>query len=134
MSENKLSNFEFAEAFKRRTKAFALRVIKLCQALPYKPETQVIGKQLLRSATAVAANYRAACRARSGAEFVAKIGVVLEEADESLFWLEILEEAEIVAGTRLVDLKREADELTAILTKIRKSAAVKKQLSNSQTL
>ena len=126
MSEERLSNFEFAETFKRRTKTFALRAIKLYQAFPTRQEAQVVGKQLIRSATAVAANYRAACRARSGAEFVAKIGVVLEEADESLFWLEILEEAEIVAAPRLVDLKREADELTAILTKIRKSAAVKK--------
>ncbi|WP_266202960.1 four helix bundle protein [Pontibacter kalidii] len=126
MIEQRLSNFEFAEAFKSRTKAFALRTIKLYQALPYKPEAQVVGKQLIRSATAVAANYRAACRARSGAEFSAKIGVVLEEADESLFWLEILEEAEIVAANRLIELKKEADELTAILTKIRKSAALKK--------
>jgi four helix bundle protein len=131
MKEERLSNFEFAEAFKRRTKTFALRTIKLYQALPCKPEAQVVGKQQMRSAMAVAANYRAACRARSDAEFVAKIGVVLEEADESLFWLEILEEAEIIVAHRLVDLKREADELTAILTKIRKSAAVKKQLPNS---
>ncbi|MCC9168953.1 four helix bundle protein [Pontibacter harenae] len=125
MVEERLSNFEFAEAFKRRIKAFALRVIKLYQALPQKMEAQIVGKQLLRAATAVAANYRAACRARSRAEFAAKIGIVLEEADESLFWLEILEEANIFPASKLQDLKQEADELTAILTRIRKSAATK---------
>ncbi|RIJ43049.1 four helix bundle protein [Pontibacter oryzae] len=126
MLENRVSNFEFAEAFKARTKAFALRAIKLSQSLPARPEAQVVGKQLLRSATSAAANYRAACRARSAAEFAAKIGVALEEADESLFWLEILEEAGIVAANRLIDLKKEADELTAILAKVRKSATIKK--------
>ena len=80
-----VSNFEFGEQFKKRTKQFALRMIKLFQALPSSDEACMIGKQLLRSSTSVAANYRAACRARSQAEFIAKIGVVIEEADESLF-------------------------------------------------
>jgi four helix bundle protein len=75
---------------KARTKNFALRVIKLVQALPRNMTADVLGKQLLRSATSVAANYRAACRARSQAEFVAKMSIVVEESDESLFWLELI--------------------------------------------
>ena len=122
MESLKESNFSFGEQFKLRTKAFSLRVIKLFQALPKTDEAQILGKQLLRSATSVAANYRAACRARSKAEFVAKVGIALEEADESLFWLELLEESGIIAATKLANLKQEADELTAVLTTIRKSA------------
>ncbi|MBB6612824.1 four helix bundle protein [Pontibacter sp. Tf4] len=120
-----MKNFDFAEQFKVRTKIFALRVIKLFQALPKDSEAQILGKQLLRSATSVAANYRAACRSRSKAEFAAKIGVALEEADESLFWLEMLEESEIIKPSLLVALKQEAYELTAILATIRKNAAKK---------
>lgn len=122
VGEVKVKNFDFAEQFKVRTKRFALRVIKLFQALPKNAEAQIIGKQLLRSATSTAANYRAACRARSNAEFAAKIGVVLEEADESMFWIEILEESEIVNTLKLANLKQEAYELTAILAIIRKNA------------
>ncbi|MES2732474.1 MAG: four helix bundle protein [Bacteroidota bacterium] len=117
----KLSNFEFGEQFKRRTKQFALRNIRLFQALPKTEEARVLGKQLLRSSTSVASNYRAACRARSDAEFLAKIGVVIEEADESLFWLELLEEANILPVEKLVALKIEASELVAITVKIRSS-------------
>lgn len=116
------NNFNFSEQFKLRTKSFSLRVIMLFQALPKTVDAQVLGKQLLRSATSVAANYRSACRARSKAEFVAKVGIALEEADESLFWLELLEESGIIAATKLANLKQEADELTAILATIRKSA------------
>ena len=126
MSEVKLSNFAFEVEFKMRTKAFALRVIRLFQKLPIKAEAQILGKQLLRASTSVAANYRAACRARSVAEFTAKVGIALEEADESLFWLEMLEESQIVKAELLINLKREADEITAILTSIRKSFAMKK--------
>ncbi|WP_262502139.1 four helix bundle protein [Pontibacter akesuensis] len=107
-------------------------MMKLSQALPARLESQVIGKQLLRAATSVAANYRAACRARSSAEFAAKIGIVLEEADESLFWLEMLEESQIIAAHKLVQLKQEAAELTAILTSIRKSAARKNNFQTPQ--
>ena len=116
------SNFAFGEVMKNRSKDFALRTIRLFQALPKSAEAQIMGKQVLRSATSVAANYRA----RSGAEFVAKIGIALEEADETQFWLELLEESGIVASNRIVDLKKEAGELTAILTSIRKSASKKK--------
>ncbi|MHC2990996.1 hypothetical protein OB13_05085 [Pontibacter sp. HJ8] len=122
-----------------RTKEFALRCIKLFRALPRQADAYVLGKQFLRSATSVAANYRAACRARSNAEFVAKIGIALEEADESLFWIELLEESGIMATSRLASLKQEADELTAILVTIRKSSyksnnSPTPKFSNSQTL
>ncbi|RDV12998.1 four helix bundle protein [Pontibacter diazotrophicus] len=126
MSEVRLSNYDFAVQFKARTKTFALRVIKLFQTLPNRPDAQTLGKQLLRSATSVAANYRAACRARSNAEFISKIGLVLEAADESLFWLEMLEESDIVKAELLVNLKQEAAALTAILTTIRKSSQTNK--------
>jgi four helix bundle protein len=125
MEEVRVSNYAFAEQFKVRTKTFSLRVIKLFQALPHKPDAQILGKQLLRSATSVAANYRAACRARSKAEFVAKIGIALEEADESQFWLELLEESGIVQAEKLILLKSEIAELTAILTTMRKNASKK---------
>jgi four helix bundle protein len=81
-----------AEELKKRTKQFAIRIVRLFQALPRRDEARVIGKQVLRSGTSVAANYRAVCRARSKAEFVAKIGVVVEEIDETVFWLELLVE------------------------------------------
>ncbi|MEJ8756318.1 four helix bundle protein [Pontibacter sp. H259] len=123
MEEVKLSNYAFAELFKLRTKNYALRIVKLFQSLPNKPEAHILGKQLLRSSTSVAANYRAACRARSKAEFISKIGVVLEEADESLFWIEILEESEIVNSMKLSNLKQEALALTAILATTRKNAS-----------
>ena len=110
------------EDLKRRTKQFALRVIRLVEALPRTRTAQVIGNQLLRSATSVAANYRAACRARSQADFVHKLGIVEEEADESLFWLEMVVETELVPAARVQDLIKEADELTAIFVASRKTA------------
>src|SRR5438105_13483541 len=102
------------EQLRARTKKFALRIIRLFQKLPRSPEAQILGKQLLRSGTSVGANYRAAGRARSGAEFSAKIGVVVEEADEAVFWLECLIEAGIVKEELLEDLLSEANELVAI--------------------
>jgi four helix bundle protein len=103
-----------AEELKKRTKQFAIRIVRLYQALPKRDEARVIGKQALRSGTSVAANYRAVCRARSKAEFVAKIGVVLEEIDETVFWLELLVETRIVAQSRMESLQKEATELLAI--------------------
>jgi len=94
---------------KDRTKRFAVRVIRLCEALPKGRTTDVIGGQLLRCGTSVGANYRAACRARSPAEFIAKVGIVEEECDESLFWMELMIEAGLVPEERLSDLMREAD-------------------------
>lgn len=102
------------EELRARTKKFALRIIRPFRSLPRSPEAQVLGKQVLRSGTSVGANYRAAGRARSGAEFSAKIGIVLEEADETVFWLECLVEADIVKEDLLADLLREANELVAI--------------------
>lgn len=105
-----------------RTEEVAIRIIRLFRVLPRSPEAQVIGKQLLRSATSVAANYRAVQRARSRAEFISKIGIVVEESDESLFWLGLLEKADILSGDRLHDLMREANELTAIFVASQRTA------------
>jgi four helix bundle protein len=107
---------------KRRTKQFGLRVIKLVESLPNTTASKTIGHQLLRSGTSVGANYRAACRGKSKADFIAKIGLVVEEADESLYWLELLQEAGIIPVERLQDLKKEADELVAIFTASIKTA------------
>ena len=99
---------------KKRTKEFALRVIRLVESLPKTQTARVIGNQLLRSATSVPANYRAACRARSNAEFISKIGIVEEETDESVFWMEMLVEASLVKLLRIKDLMHEGSQLTAI--------------------
>lgn len=112
-----------AEALRARSKNFAIRVVKLFKALPRRQDAYVIGKQLLRSGTSVAANYRAVCRARSRAEFVAKMGVVVEETDETLFWLEIMAETEIIPAERLAALSTEAGELLRIFSASRKTAA-----------
>lgn len=103
-----------------RTKRFAVSVVRLASRLPTGEPARVIGRQLLRSATSVAANYRAAGRARSRKEFAAKLGIVLEDADESSFWLEVLREAEI--DPNLFDLEREAAELVRIFSAAYRSA------------
>jgi four helix bundle protein len=105
-----------------RTKAFALRILKLVDALPRTAAGRAISNQLVRSATSVGANYRAACRARSRAEFAAKLGTVLEEADESLYWLEMVRDGGLMSESQLSLLLREANELTAIAAAGRKSA------------
>ena len=102
------------EDLKPRTKRFAFRVIRLVRSLPHDDVAHVIGKQLLRSGTSVGANYRAACRARSSADFCAKMGIVEEEADESAYWLELLIEAEVIEERLLAELLAEANELVAI--------------------
>jgi four helix bundle protein len=99
---------------KKRTKAFALRILKLVDALPTTTAGRALASQIVRSGTSVAANYRAACRARSTADFIAKMGIVEEEADEKLFWLELLEESELVTAAKLTAIKEEANELIAI--------------------
>ena len=101
---------------KLRTKQFSLRVIKLVQSLTNGKVSDVLGKQLLRSGTSVGANYRAACRAKSQADFINKIHICEEEADESSFWMELLTEAEIIPSQRLEDLMKEANELVAIFS------------------
>ena len=110
-----------AEELKRRTKGFAIRVINLFRALPDTVEAQLIGKQLLRSSTSIAANYRAACVSRSKKEFLAKLSIVVEEADEALFWLEILGEAAIIPKERLALISDELQELLCIFSASRKT-------------
>jgi four helix bundle protein len=105
-----------AEQMQQRTKQFALRVLKLFRALPRTDEARVIGREVLRSGTSVGANYRAVCRARSRREFVSKISIVLEEADETAFWFELLVEGGIVAPQKLENLLAEANELVAIFS------------------
>ena len=99
---------------KDRTKRFAVDIIALCRELPPSLDGRRLGQQLLDCGTSVAANYCASCRARSRAEFIAKLGVVLEEADESLFWLELMVDSRLVSATRAEKLLKEADELTAM--------------------
>src|SRR5947208_14605518 len=105
---------------KNRTKQFALRILKLVHALPNTIEGRAIANQLVRCGTSVAANYRATCRARSKAEFIAKIGVVLEEADEALLWLELIAEANLLPPKRVDPLVAAAIELAAILVASRR--------------
>ena len=107
----------------KRTKEFALRIIKLSQDLEKRGSAGiVIGKQLLRSGTSVAANYRAVCRAKSGKDFINKLGIVVEEADETQFWLELLVEANLLKLDAVQDLLKEASEITAIMTASKSSA------------
>jgi four helix bundle protein len=103
-----------SEGLKDRTKRFALMVIRLCRIVQPSQEGRIITRQLLRSATSVAANYRAVCRSRSRADFVSKLGIVLEEADESLFWLELLLDSGVVQSDQIRTLLREANELVSI--------------------
>jgi four helix bundle protein len=112
---------------KARTKEFALRVMKLVDALPRTIQGRAIANQIIRSATSVVANYRAACRARSRAEFIAKIGVVEEEADETSFWLELIIDSGLLTEERIRPLLSEADELVAIMAASRKSAIGNRQ-------
>ena len=103
-----------AAELKQRTKDFAIRVVKLYRSLPHTPDAQTLGKQVLRSGTSVAANYRAVCRTRSKADFISKMGVVLEEADETVFWLELLIETGVLNADRTSALLKEANELLAV--------------------
>ena len=105
-----------------RTKRFAIDVIRLVRSLPYNRESKVIGDQLLRSATSVGANYRAVCRARSGPDFVSKMGILLEEADESAFWLELLCDSGVLKQDTVEPLLTEANQLTAIFAASRITA------------
>ncbi len=111
---------------KKRTKQFALRILKLTAALPKTVEARVIQNQLARAGTSVAANYRASCRGRSRAEFIAKMGTVIEEADECCFWMELIVEGKMLSESKVNALLQEANELTAIMTASRKTAQSKK--------
>jgi four helix bundle protein len=123
---------------KKRTKLFALRILKLVAALPKSLAGRTIGGQLVRSGTSVAANYRAACRARSKAEFISRLGVVEEEADESALWLELIMESQLMKKALVEPLWIEADEIVAIMTSSRKSAgqsllAAKSKIKNQKS-
>lgn len=114
---------------KHRTKAFALRVLKLVDSLPDTRSGRVLAGQLGRSGTSVGANYRAACRSRSTAEMVSKLAVVEEEADESAFWLELISDHGLLAPTKVASLHQEADELTAIMVASRRTLGLRSHKS-----
>ena len=103
------------EQLKKRTKEFAKNIIRLCRNLPNNREGRLVGNQMFRSGTSVAANYRAACRGRSKAEFVSKLAIVEEEADETMFWLELIQEMSISKEPLVDDLTKESDEIVAIM-------------------
>ncbi|MBC8082437.1 MAG: four helix bundle protein [Hymenobacter sp.] len=115
----------FNEDLRMRTKQTSLRVIRLFQQLPLTGEASVLGKQLLRSATSVAANFRAACRGRSAAGWCAKLCICVEEADETLFWLELMGDADSIPKSRLRSLEQEYLETLSVLASIRKKARQK---------
>jgi four helix bundle protein len=112
-----------------RTKTFSLRILDLADHLPRTMSGRAIGSQLVRCGTSVGANYRAACRSRSRAEFAAKLGIVAEEADEVVYWLELLLDGKLLSETELSELLKEANELTAIFTAGRRSSS-RNQTSN----
>ncbi len=117
----------------KRTKSFALRTMKLIDALPNTASGRAIANQLVRCATSVGANYRAAGRARSRAEFTAKLGIVVEEADESIYWLELIIEGQLLPKRRVQPLLDEAEELTAIFAASRKTSRRSKQIEDRRS-
>ncbi len=122
-----------ADDLKKRTKRFALRILKLVAALPNTVQGRAIGGQLVRAGTSVGSNYRAACRGRSKREFVAKLGVVEEEADESAYWMELIIEGGLLKQTLVTPLLKEANELTKIMAKSRISARHRLSRANRQS-
>ena len=121
------------EEMKQRTKLFALGIIQLVESLPKEQTAKVLGGQLLRSGTSVGSNYRSACRAKSIADFISKMGIVEEEADESLYWMELLIEAGIEDNMKMEGLMKEARELIAITVASIKTARKSKNLSRRRT-
>jgi len=115
----RLSNQEFNEKMRERTKQFALQIITLSDKLPNKESAKVLNRQLLRAATSLAANFRAACRGRSKNEFYSKICIVIEESDETLFWLEMLKDSNILRDSNINSFISEISEITAIVTSIK---------------
>jgi four helix bundle protein len=114
------------EQMRNRTKEFAKQIIILCRKLPENREGRLIGDQIFRSGTSVGSNYRAVCRARSKADFIAKIGLVLEETDETLYWLELIDETKIMKNGALKEIKKEANELVAIFVSTVNKARTRK--------
>ena len=121
-----------ADDFKKRTKQFALRILKLVEALPNTVAGRTIGGQLVRAGTSVGSNYRAACRGRSRAEFIAKLGIVEEEADESAYWLELIVEGALLNAPLVQPLLDEANELTRMTAKSRVTASSRPKLKSSK--
>ncbi len=123
------------EELKQRTKQFGLRCIKVVESLPNTRTSDVLGRQLLRSATSVGANYRSACRAQSKPTFISKIAIAIEEADESQFWLEMIVEAGLLSQKKLTALMKESDEIVAILTASSKTAKanLRKSINNQKS-
>ena len=127
-----------ADQLKLRSKQLALRILKLCDSLPKSASSRAIASQLVRSGTSIGANYRAVRRARSMAEFIAKLGIVVEEADETVYWLDLLAESGLVKRERLKHLQQEAGELLAIFSasqltaKGKRSSIVNKEIVNRQ--
>ena len=117
---------DFAEELKARTKKLAISVILYYKKLPKTEEAKVIGRQLLRSSTSIAANYRALCRARSDAEFYSKICIVVEEAEETVFWLEIIKEINLDDSNETDQLLAEANEILKIMAASKKKAGLSK--------
>ncbi|MEG4206831.1 four helix bundle protein [Microcoleus sp. Pol7_A1] len=120
------------QEFKQRTKQLALRVIKLVSSLPKNTVSEVIGKQLIRSGTSVGANYRAACRARSTADLIAKLRIVEEEADECLYWMELIVEAKLVDVDNLRNIMSETNEILAMTVASIKTLIAKNPTANRQ--
>jgi four helix bundle protein len=111
---------------RNRTKEFAKQIITLCRELPENREGRLIGNQIFRSGTSVGSNYRAVCRARSKADFIARIGLVLEETDETLYWLELIDETKIMKNGALTEIKKEANEPVAIFVSTLNKARARK--------
>ena len=127
-----MSKIEFAEELKKRTKKFAIDIINLCKTLPRNNESFIISKQLIRSATSVAANYRAVCRARSDAEFYAKLCIVVEEADECVLWIEMIIETELSTNEKAKILLKESNEILAIMASSKKTTRISNTSRNQQ--
>ena len=115
---------------KRRAQKFAVDVIKFVGKLPNERSLNVLANQVLRSSTSVGANYRAACKGKSTADFINKIVICEEEADESIYWFDLMQEAELVSESIIAPLKKEANELTAIFTAIGKTAKENQRIKN----
>ena len=117
-----MDKFEFARQMQRRTKKFAIDIIRLTKKLPRNAEAFIFRKQIMRSATSTAANYRAACRSRTRREFIAKLGVVIEETDETMFWLELISDLSLLDKNTIEPVQKEAGEILAILLTSRQTA------------
>lgn len=129
-----MNNFNFGEDLKIRTKQFAIKTISLTKKINNSLENQVFVKQLIRSSTSVASNYRAACKSRSKAEFYSKLSIVIEEMDESLFWLEMIEEFNPSELINLKDVYKEGEQLMKIFSKSRKTMNDNKNQNIKSTL